>query len=95
MDWTFGHVSNDLVRIFLSNQLLFKLYAKQEGFQTLLFDIENDPQEKNNIASKHPDIVKDLLLEISRYEKDIPDCAPYWMITKNWEDTFITGNLKL
>ena len=94
MDWMFGHVSNDLVRLFLSNQFLFKWYAKQEGFQTLLFDIENDPQEMTNIASTHADIVKDLLLEVGRYEKDIPECAPYWMITQNWKDTFVTGKLK-
>ena len=94
MDWSFGHVLNDMARLFLSNQFLFKWYARQEGFQTLLFDIKNDPQEKTNIASEHPDVVKDLLLEVSRYEKDIPECAPYWMITQNWEDTFVTGNLK-
>ena len=94
MDWMFGHVSNDWARQSISNHVLFKWYAKQEGFQTLLFDIEKDPQEMTNIASTHPDVVKDLLSEVGRYEKDLPECAPYWMITQNWEDTFVTGNQK-
>ena len=94
-DSIFGHVSNDLVRLFLSNQFLFKWYAKREGYQTLLFNIEKDPQETTNIASQHPDIVKDLLLDLDHYEKDIPVSAPYWMITKNWVNTFINGNIDL
>ena len=95
MDWAFGHVSNDLARLLLTNHWLFKFYAKEEGFQTLLFDIENDPQEKNNIASEHPDVVEELLRIVRRYEKDIPECTPYWMVTRNWQDTFITGNMNL
>ena len=93
MDWIFGTSENDLVRLFLSNIVLFKSYSKKEGFQTLLFDIEKDPQEKNNVADEYPDIVKDILSDVAVYEKDIPECAPYWMITKNWVDTFVTGKV--
>ena len=46
-------------------------FGTLEGFQTLLFDIEKDPQEKNNVADEHPDIVKDLLYDVDLYEKDI------------------------
>ena len=91
-DWLFGHVANDLTRIWFTNFILLNSYAKNGGFQTLLFDIENDPRETTNIADKHPDIVKDLLADIDIYKKDCPKTAPYWMITKNWVDTFITGN---
>ena len=91
-DWIYGHVSNDLFRLFISNIILFNSYAKKEGYQTLLFDIENDPQETLNIAEKHPDIVKDIMNDIDTYKKEIPKSSPYWMITNNWANTFVTGN---
>ena len=90
-DWIFGLVSNDPLRDFLSAHFLLKTYAERDGFQTLLFDIENDPQETNNIAKKHPEIVKDMLKDIEHYKTEIPKSAPYWMVTDNWHDTFITG----
>ena len=90
-DWVFGHVENDIMRLMLSNGVLFQTYAKNDGFQTLLFDIEKDPRETVNVAEEHPDIVKDILSDIDRYKKEIPANAPYWMITKNWGNTFVTG----
>ena len=90
-DWLFGHVSNDLLRIWLTNFVLFNSYAKNGGIQTLLFDVENDPQEKVNLANKFPDVVEDILKDIEIYKKELPRTAPYWMITKNWVDTFVTG----
>ena len=90
-DWIFGLASNDPLRDFLSAHFLLKTYAERDGFQTLLFDIENDPQETNNIADEHPEIVKDMLKDIEHYKKEIPNSAPYWMVTDNWHDTFITG----
>ena len=68
-DWIRGNVSNDIVRLWLSNVMLFNNYAKQEGFQTMLFDIENDPRETVDIAERHPDIVKDILKDIDGYKK--------------------------
>ena len=63
----------------------------EHGFQTLLFDIENDPQERIDIASEHPEIVNELLSEIERYEKDSLKGVPYWMLIRNLPDTFVTG----
>ena len=77
--------------MFLSNSFLYKSYITKYGFQTLLFDIENDPQERNNIASVHPEIVNELLSEIERYEKDSLKGVPYWMLIRNLGDTFVTG----
>lgn len=31
--------------------------------KTMLFDLKNDPGEKNNLAAEHPDIVRELLME--------------------------------
>ena len=75
----------------MSNFVLYNHYSKIGGLQTLLFDIEKDPQERNNIAAENPQIVKELLGDVERYKMDIPQAAPYWMITKNWVDTFIEG----
>ena len=90
-DWIYGHVPNDLFRAWMSNFVLYNHYSKIGGLQTLLFDIEKDPQERTNIAAENPEIVKELLEDVERYKMDIPRAAPYWMITKNWIDTFITG----
>ena len=94
-DWIFGHVSNDIMRLWLSNVVLFQTYSKNDGFQTLLFDIEKDPRETVNIAEKHPDIVKDILRDIDSYKKEMPASSPYWMITKDWWNTFVTGTIGL
>ena len=94
MDWIFGHVENDYWNLWFKNYLLFNTYAKKGGLQTLLFDLENDPRETTNIADQYPDIVKDLLAGVERYKKDQPEAAPYWMITKDWPNTFIAGNYK-
>ena len=93
-DWMFGHAENDYWRLWLSNYMLFQTYSKKGGLQTLLFDIENDVRETKNIADKHPDIVHELLLEVEEYKKHKPKSSPYWMVTKDWEETFVPGMYK-
>ena len=90
-DWLYGHTENDSLRVWLSNYLLFQTYSKKGGLQTLLFDIDNDPRETKNIAEEHPDIVEELLSEVERYKKHKPKASPYWMITKDWSNTFVPG----
>ena len=75
----------------MSNSFLYQSYIMKHGFQTLLFDIENDPQERINIASEHPEIVNELISEIEKYENDSLKGVPYWMLTRNFPDTFVTG----
>ena len=77
--------------LFLSNSFLCKSYIMKHGFQTLLFDIENDPQERINIATEHPEIVNELLSEIEHYEKESLGGVPYWMLIRNLPDTFVAG----
>ena len=90
-DWLFGHVENDYWRIWLSNYILFNSHANPGGVQTLLFDIENDYRETTNIAHTHPRVVEELLIEAKEYLKHKPKNSPYWMVTENWEETFIPG----
>ncbi|XP_065206161.1 arylsulfatase B-like isoform X2 [Planococcus citri] len=60
-----------------------------------LFDVSKDPCEKNNLAYKYPDIVTDLMEEMSKYvpvsplnEPRDPRCNPmFWKNTwTNWMD---------
>ena len=37
-----------------------------------LFNLDNDPQEATNLASKHPDLVKELLEEAEEHVKKAP-----------------------
>lgn len=36
-----------------------------------LYDIKKDPQESNNLAANHPQLVKELMKEIVRFQKDL------------------------
>lgn len=90
-DWTLGQVENDMFRMYLTNILLFQIYSKRGGYQTLLFNVENDPRETTNIASKFPHIVKDILDDVEKYKLQIPKAAPYWMVSDDWYGTFIPG----
>ena len=40
-----------------------------------LFDLDQDLQEKNNLADKHPDIVKKLMIHIRKAQEDLGDEA--------------------
>ena len=94
-DWLFGHAENDYWRLWLSNYALFQTYSKKGGLQTLLFDIDNDLRETKNIADKHPEIVDELLLEVEEYKKYKQNSSPYWMVMKDWKQTFVPGMYKL
>ena len=42
-----------------------------EGSQQLLFDLSNDPGERNDLAAKRPDLVQKLNAQIEAWEKDV------------------------
>lgn len=50
---------------FMDNQ--FKIYSRDEGRHFELYDIVNDREEKNNIATQHPEIVKELSIQLSEW----------------------------
>ncbi|HPO12574.1 MAG TPA: sulfatase [Candidatus Hydrogenedentes bacterium] len=47
------------------------VYGKPEEHPVLLFNLENDPGEKNNVAEQHPDIVKQLEERMQAFEKGL------------------------
>ena len=42
------------------------------GLITLLYDLQNDPQESNNVAAQYPDIVQRLEAEHARWNDELP-----------------------
>ena len=66
------------------NFFYFKHYTRQEGFKTMLFDIESDPEERNDISSENPEVVADLLKDVERIKAEQPPSTKYWMVSPNW-----------
>lgn len=46
-----------------------------------LFDLENDPQEKNNLIDQHPEVVADLKTRLTQYLRTFPD-RPFGEFTR-------------
>jgi hypothetical protein len=65
---------------------------------TYLFNIKDDPLEKNNLADVHKDIVKDLTNKLDSYKKKVvypvnpPTLLPDPRANpKHWHDTWSPG----
>lgn len=52
-----------------------------------LYDIEKDPSESNNLAAKHPDIVKSLYKKLFAWEMTLE--RPRWMLKRKYEKRVI------
>ena len=50
----------------------WKILYNEELNKTELYQVTNDWLEKNDVASTHPQIVKDLMLEMSKLRKEFP-----------------------
>ena len=58
----FGNGQTDILHHgLLLNIILFNYYSRQSGIKTLLFDLENDPEEKIDISDTHPKVLKDMM----------------------------------
>ncbi|MFI3331727.1 MAG: hypothetical protein R3Y38_07990 [Rikenellaceae bacterium] len=38
-----------------------------------LYDLENDVEEKFDVAAKHPDVIKDIMIEVEKARKELGD----------------------
>ena len=93
MDWIFGEGPCDNFRMLLFNLWLFNHYAKYSDFsKPLLFNIEEDPEERNNLADKMPTVVEDLLKDVKAILEKRPHHPRYWLISHNWTDGFRKGD---
>ena len=83
-----GSGRGDPIRIALLNLFLFNKYCSTLGDQYLLFDIENDPEEKHNIFEQLPNVVKDIRQEVQQIIDNRPPQAKYWLISSNFSSGF-------
>ena len=49
----------------------WRLYKKYEKDPWQLFDLKSDPREENDLASKHPDIVKQMASQHTAWSKTL------------------------
>ena len=73
-DWRSGVVGN---KAYLPPGLAirdgdWKLFAKPDGSEVELYNIPNDPAEKNNVADRNPNIVAKLLPKLLQWRKTLP-----------------------
>ena len=50
----------------------WKLVANNDLSHCELFDLEKDPMEKNDLKDENPDVVKDLLAKIRKWQSSLP-----------------------
>ena len=93
MDWMFGEGPSDNFRMLLFNIWLFNHYASStDPAKPLLFNIQDDPEEKYDLADKLPGVVKDLMEDVDSILINRPKHPKYWLISRNWTDGFVSGN---
>merc|ERR1712126_285595 len=93
MDWLFGEGPCDNFRMLIFNIWLFNHYAgSTEATKPLLFNIQDDPEEKFDLANKLPGVVEDLMKDVDTILKKRPKPPKYWLISRNWTDGFVPGN---
>jgi len=54
--------------------------------ETLLFDLEADPQETTNIARENADIVNEFSAYLEEMKKKRPHHPKYWLVSQEWAD---------
>ena len=62
------------------------------GVKTMVFDLEADPEERNDISRSHPKVTRNLLETIQDYKHKRPYQPRYWMVNPNWTDSFVPGD---
>eukprot|EP01126_Amoeba_proteus_P027132 TRINITY_DN2690_c0_g1_i2.p1 TRINITY_DN2690_c0_g1~~TRINITY_DN2690_c0_g1_i2.p1 ORF type:complete len:630 (-),score=132.95 TRINITY_DN2690_c0_g1_i2:126-2015(-) len=84
----------DSTRVAITHQILHSYYAAtQSSGNVMLFDLEVDPEEKNNIAVQFPEVVSDLKNDIDVIRKERPPQQKYWMTIPpaQWANTLREG----
>ena len=77
----------------LLNAILFNYYSHQSGVKTLLFDLENDPEEKIDISSSHPKVLKHMVEQIQHVKHTrLTKQHRYWFVNPDWSNTFVPGD---
>ena len=76
----------------LLNAILFNYYSHQSGVKTLLFDLENDPEEKIDISNSQPKALKHMVEQIQHVKHTrAKKQHRYWFVNPDWSNTFVPG----
>jgi len=92
LEWLFGAGPTDVAHILALNVLLFRSYREVGEPRVMLFDLEADPEEREDIAEQHPEIVQDLLGRVEVLRAGMPPSPSYWMVSSNWTQAFLPGD---
>ena len=77
----------------LFNIWLFNHYAKDsDPNKPILFNVDEDPEERHNLADKMPGVVEDFLKDVEAILNRRPLQPKYWLISHNWTDGFRKGD---
>jgi arylsulfatase A-like enzyme len=60
----------------------FKLVLDPEQGATRLYDLENDPRERVDVSDAHPELARELRLELERFRARQPQAAPPLPLTE-------------
>lgn len=91
MDWIFGEGPCDNFRMMIFNSWLFNHYSRDSN-ETLLFNLDDDPEEKFNLAPKMSSVVEDMRKDIEEILVKRPKHPRYWLSSRNWTDGFKPGD---
>lgn len=93
MEFIFGNGPCDIfVHGMALNVILFNKYVKDNGVKTMVFDLDEDPEEKNDISGTHPKVTRSLLEAIQEYKHKRPYHPRYWMVNPSWLNSFQPGD---
>ena len=79
-----GHI-NFLGTLVVNNVLYYnnKYHDDNQEFNRL-FDLQEDPEEKFNVAKDHPEIVEEFSKHLDDLKKKRPRHQKYWFVSKGW-----------
>ena len=74
----------------------WKLLCEYDGSDALLYDLTKDRGEQNNLATKHPKVVKELSKKVIAWHKSMPlDNGPQLIGNSKKKIVWLDGNLKI
>ena len=97
LEFIFGAGQFDMTRITLTHRIFHRL-VRRYGKKTpiiRLYNITSDPNEQNNIAEFHPDVVSSIQKRLMDFEQQRPPQQKFWMqyhIENEWRASFKDGD---